>query len=582
MENKTVNILIVDDDPNVRKSFCNILKLKGYNVEITGTGSEGIALAAANFYNLIFVDLNLPDISGIKVIKKISSINEEIIIIMMTAYASLESSIEAIKSGAFSYVIKPININEVLLQMEKALEKQRLSIENKRLVGELKEKNSNLAEASNKLEHLAMHDSLTGLPNRRYFEDYVPQIVAKSKRNEQKLALFVIDVDNFKWINDTFGHDVGDVTLKKISSKLRKNIRTEDIAARIGGDEFAIVLNGIDSYENAVFIAHKILNLFQKPFTLKSETVQVTISIGIAFYPLSADNVEILIKHADLALYKAKSKGKNCVEVYSEEVKKSYSRMSEIEHALQFAVDKKELSLFYQPIVNMATNKILGVEALLRWQNDNLGSVDPIEFIHVAEKKGFINKIGLWVFNEACEQASAWKRCGTGKLFLAVNISPVQLEQEDFTKQISNIIKKYNINPFQLEIELTESAIKNEVNFTSQKFLLFCKQVQLRLSIDDFGTGFSSLSRLAELPVSTLKIDGFFLKNMQKGSKNYNIVKSTIALAKSLSLQAIAECVENKEQADILLKLGCKLAQGFYYYKPMSAKDITPILKKNS
>ena len=357
-------------------------------------------------------------------------------------------------------------------------------------------------EMENKVKHLAMHDSLTKLPNRRYFDNSLLEVASFSKRQGQKFALLIIDVDNFKWINDSFGHDIGDAVLKKLSSLLKNNIRIEDIVARIGGDEFAIILRGIDNYESVIFSAHKILNLFQSPYNFNSVSVQISISVGIAFYPLSTDSVQTLYKHADLALYKAKNKGKNCVEVYSEEVKESYTRMSEIEYALQFAIEKNELSLFYQPIVDMVTNKILGVEALLRWHNDKLGNIDPLKFIYIAEKKGFINKIGLWAFNEACEQASAWKQCGIEKLFLAVNISPIQLEQKDFTSQISKIIEKYNIDPYQIEIELTESALKNEINYVSQQFQVLCKQIHVRLSIDDFGTGFSSLSRLSEFPVT--------------------------------------------------------------------------------
>lgn len=575
-----INILIIDDDTNARNTFGKILKLKGYNADGSKSGAEGIALAAAKFYNLIFIDLKLPDMSGLEVIKKINSINQDTITIMMTAYASLETSIEAIGNGAFSYILKPINIDEVLLLMDKALEKQRLSIENRHLIMELGEKNSQLFKAAHKLKHLAAYDSLTKLPNRRYFEDNIQRVVATSKRHGQKFALLIFDIDNFKWINDTLGHDIGDATLKKLSSLLKKKMRKEDFIARIGGDEFAILLKGFDNYKSVVIVANKILKILKFPINIKSIDIQTSVSIGVAFFPLSSDNVKTLLKQADLAMYKAKSKGKNCVEFFSKEIKESYTRMNEIEYALQFAIEKKELYLCYQPVVNIATGKIAGVEALLRWQSNNLGNVNPIEFIPVAENKGFINKIGLWCLNETCKQGEIWKQQGITDLFLAVNISPAQLEQEDFSKQIANLIETYRIKQLKLEIELTESILRKELNFITKNFLIFLKQIQLRLSIDDFGTGYPPFASLAEIPINTLKINGEFLKNIQKGSSNYNIVNSTITLAKSLSLETIAECVETKEQADILLKFGCELAQGFYYYKPMPAKEVTDILSK--
>lgn len=454
-------------------------------------------------------------------------------------------------------------------KLEEALKKSHM---------ELEEKNLQLFKHANELKYLAAFDILTDLPNRRCFENTLQEVASMSKRHEQKFALIIADIDNFKWINDTLGHDMGDATLKQIALLLKKNLRKEDFVARIGGDEFAIILKGLGNYESVVFVANKILKELQFPIHIKSIDVQTSVSIGVTFYPLSSDNIEILFKQADIAMYKAKSKGKNCIEFFSEEIKKSYSRTNEIEYALQFAIEKKELSLLYQPIVNMTTNKIVGLEALLRWQNDKLGDVNPLEFIPIAENKGFINKIGLWSFNEACNQGKVWKQQGIKDLFLTINISPVQLKQEDFTKQIANIIESYQIKRIALEIELTESILKKELNFIAKDFLIFIKQIQFKLSLDDFGTGYSPLTSLTEIPLNTLKINGDFLKNIQDGSKNYNILNNTITLAKTLSLETIAECVETKEQADILLKLGCELAQGFYYYNPMSIEEITTIL----
>lgn len=460
--------------------------------------------------------------------------------------------------------------------------------EQKKLTKILEEKTKLLLKARNELTRLTSYDPLTGLQNRTLFQWTLSQAIQSANHHHSEFALLLIDIDNFKWINDNFGHDAGDAILKKLASILKEIIHQDDDLARIGSDEFAITLNHIENYGTAISLAHQLLNAFETPIRIDNKIIHLSISIGATIYPLpkqklnemeleKSNPVNLLLKQTDIALYRAKKIGKGTLALFSLKDHVSYAMINEIESALQDAIDKTEFTLLYQPIINIENLEIIGAEALLRWNNPTLGKINPIDFIPIAERNGYIHKIGIWVFNEVCKQASIWKKQGLKNLFIAVNVSPIQLRKSHFTHQMAQITKKYDIDPSQIEIEITESSMKASDNFFSPKFLNFIKDSQIKLSIDDFGTGYSTLSRLAELPVSTLKIDGSFIKHMQHDPKNFNIVKSAIALAQSLSIKAIAECVETKEQAEALLKLNCQLAQGYYYYKPMPVDAMTSL-----
>lgn len=442
----------------------------------------------------------------------------------------------------------------------------------------LQDKTNEIAKVNDELEILATHDVLTGLANRRYFDEMILKTIAFSERYQKKFALMLIDVDAFKWINDTFGHDIGDATLKKLADSLRENVRSDDFVARIGGDEFVIILNEIEDLETVLSIAHNISNSYATPITIKGITIFSSVSVGITFYPSLASDVETLLKQADIAMYRSKSKGKGCVEMYSDEIEESYIRINEIIYALQFAIKNHELSLLYQPIIDLHTKKIVGVEALLRWENQKLGNVPPDNFIPIAERIGAIHEIGLWVFNEVCKQAQIWQQMGLKHLFLAINISPVEFTRDEFTNDLQSIVNGYAIDPRLIEIELTETSVTEENEVISQKIVDFFKHSHFQLSIDDFGTGYSSMTRLSKLPVHTLKIDRSFVNNLTKEDKRYKIVHSTITLAKGMSIKTIAEGVETIDEERLLLELGCQMAQGYYYYVPMMAKDIEVLL----
>jgi diguanylate cyclase (GGDEF)-like protein len=454
---------------------------------------------------------------------------------------------------------------------------------NKLLLSELASAKATLEEKNRELEFIAKHDLLTMLPNRLAFEVELKRISASSRRFKRNFAILFIDLDNFKWINDNYGHDYGDVVLGQVASIVKASIREEDFVARIGGDEFAVILTDLDREESSAIVAEKILNnIIAKPFHVFNEFINITVSLGISSYPSCTDSAKMLVKQADIAMYRAKSLGRNNYCFFSDEINTSFNNINSIRDELQSALKKNELYLNYQPIVNLKDSKIVGLESLLRWKSPKLGLIPPAEFIFLAEETRLIHEIGLWVIEETCKFIKKCKDVGVSNIFFSINLSPRQLEQETFTENLSSVLKKHETNPAQIDLELTESNLSSFLTSSNKNYLLFLKQTHLRLSIDDFGTGYSSLDRLANLPINTLKIDGSFVSKINSDEKSNTIIKGIVALSKSLNMKTIAECVETKEQAEFLLNEGCELAQGFYYYKPMSDKKLLNILKKDS
>jgi diguanylate cyclase (GGDEF)-like protein/PAS domain S-box-containing protein len=434
--------------------------------------------------------------------------------------------------------------------------------------------------AEDRIQYLATHDSLTGLPNRSMFSQLLNHAIQAAQRYQRQFAVLFIDLDRFKIINDTLGHEAGDQLLQEIATRLRQPLRAVDVVARLGGDEFVILIEEVSDSNQVAVVAHKILTSIIKPITLLEQECRITASIGICMYPKDAKDEQSLMKNADIAMYLAKEEGKNNCQFYSEDIQsKSIERLS-IETNLRLALERNELSLHYQAKVDFKTNVITGVEALLRWKNPYLGSVTPTQFIPVAEESGLIIPIGRWVMKTACAQNAAWQKQGLPAICMAINLSLRQLTDDNLIDDIGTALNNSGMAASLLELEVTESMVMhNPARMIS--VLAKIKSLGVRLAIDDFGTGYSSLAQIKHFPIDTLKVDRSFIRNIPKDAEDKAITEAIIAMGKTLSLTVVAEGVETLEQMNFLKEHSCDEMQGFYFSKPTMPEQFADLLRKH-
>jgi len=425
-----------------------------------------------------------------------------------------------------------------------------------------------LKESQEKLDYLAHHDPLTSLPNRLLFNDRLLHAIGRAARVEQQLAVMFIDLDRFKNVNDTLGHHVGDELLKQVAAALGQRLREGDTLARLGGDEFIVLLENVDGSYGAGQVASKMMALFEQPFTVAGHELFVTGSIGISLYPGDGMDANHLVKNADVAMYQAKSRGRNGYQFYSPEMDGEGIERLRMEALLRRAIERNEIFLHYQPQVEIASRRLIGVEALVRWHNPELGLVSPVRFIPMAEDTGFINQIGEWVLFEACRQMLRWDAAGLQVPKMAVNLSVRQVERGAMTPLVAQVLEETGLAPRRLQLEVTESVIMNTGDALA--FVHELHAIGVGLAIDDFGTGYSSLAYLKQLPVDVLKIDRSFIKDIALDSNDEAIAIAIIQLGKSMNLSVIAEGVENEQQAAFLLRHGCTRAQGYLYGRPVA------------
>jgi diguanylate cyclase (GGDEF)-like protein/PAS domain S-box-containing protein len=434
--------------------------------------------------------------------------------------------------------------------------------------------------AEEKIQYQATHDALTGLPNRLMFSQLLNQAIKSARRYKRQFAVLFIDLDRFKIINDTMGHDAGDQLLQEIAARLKQTLRAVDVVARLGGDEFIVLIDEVSDSSHVSTVAHKIITSIIKPLTIMKQECRITASIGISIYPKDAEDEQSLMKNADMAMYLAKEEGKNNYQFYSEDIQsKSLERLS-IEKNLRFALERNELSLHYQAQVDFKTNVIKGVEALLRWQNPYLGSVTPTQFIPVAEESGLIIPIGKWVMRTACAQNVAWQKQGLPPVCMAVNLSLRQLTDDNLIDDIRTALNDSGMTPNLLELEITESMVMhNPVRIIA--VLTKIKTLGVRLAIDDFGTGYSSLAQIKHFPIDTLKVDRSFIRNVPQDVEDKAITEAIIAMGRTLSLTVIAEGVETIEQMNFLKDRSCDEMQGFYFSKPIIPEQFADLLREH-
>ncbi len=432
-----------------------------------------------------------------------------------------------------------------------------------------------------RIQHLAYHDSLTGLPNRGLLQDRLAHSIARAERGGRKVAVLFLDLDNFKNINDTFGHDVGDDLLRLVAKRLGECVRAGDTIARQGGDEFIVLLESLEDGRDASVVAQKILNSLRAAFPLGGAEQHVSGSLGIAVYPDDGHDAQTLMKNADTAMFHGKGIGKNTYQYYTAQMNIAVKRRVTLESALRRAVLQKDFVLHYQPQINLDTGEVVAVEALVRWKSEDSGTVMPGEFIPLAEETGLINEIGEWVLREACRQNREWQDRGLAPRRVAVNLSARQLLDKGFLDSVDRVLKDTGLDPKWLELEITESQVMRQTDGMIQ-LLNRLSEMGLHLAIDDFGTGYSSLSYLKRLPIQTLKIDQSFIRDVTVDPNDAAIVVAIISMAKSLELETIAEGIETGGQLALLRAKGCYLGQGFFFSAPIAAENVAAILRQNN
>ena len=432
------------------------------------------------------------------------------------------------------------------------------------------------------LRYQSLHDSLTGLPNRDFFYQQLTLLLQQRKdKHNQPIALLFIDIDHFKKINETLNHGIGDRLLKEITSRLLDCLNENIFTSRWGGDEFTLILSELKEIENVETIAKTINDSFKKPFYIDNHTVYTSASIGISFYPKDAHNEDTLIRNADTALYRAKELGRNNYQFYLSHLNQEASFLFKLENSLHKALENNQLSIVYQPQVNISTGKIHGVEALLRWYHPDFGEISPSKFIPLAEETGLIIPIGEWVLETVCHQNKMWQNAELPLIKTAVNLSALQFQQDNFTDVVITILEKSQINPQCLELEITESILMQDVK-SANLIINNLLDHGVSFSLDDFGTGYSALGYLKKFPFHTIKIDKSFIKDLNNNKKDLALISAIITLADGFDMTVIAEGIETKAQLDLVKNLGCEIVQGRLLSYPLKAQDFPCFLRNNS
>lgn len=477
-----------------------------------------------------------------------------------TKWTNLTDALIILLVIGFTVRFQALDLRNALKRLEKENEKVRIS------------------EA--KASYLAQYDRLTGLPNRTLCEDRFTQALHNIKRRGGLCALLFIDLDNFKTINDSLGHSVGDDVLKSIADRITDNIRTSDTACRFGGDEFIVILSDLHDPQEAEKISTKLLRALSKPMQLEQHLIETSASIGIVLAPQDGDSFDVSCKNADIAMYQAKTNGKNLCRFFNDTMNTLSKERFELINGLRLALKRKEFRLFYQPKICLATGNWVGSEALIRWQHPERGLLSPIEFIELAEETGLIIDIGKWVLQEACKQCQAWHAEGFEQLEIAVNLSPVQFTRGNLEREVIKALKRAGLDGQFLELELTESLLLGDAEKVRTQ-LNKLRAHGVTFSIDDFGTGYSNLGYLSKFDIESLKIDQSFVRKILDSEQDLNITIAIINFAKSLGLTTVAEGIESQEIRDKLKSLGCDLGQGYFWSKPLRAEHFTQKLSMN-
>lgn len=565
-------ILIIDDDEQVRLLLSRLLSPE--NDCTTVESADGaLELLDERKFDLVISDINMPGSSGLELVPAILRKDADAVVIMVSGQQTIDYAVEAMRVGAFDYITKPIDIDHMEAAAKRALSHRRLLEEKRRYENHLEEM---VRERTAELEHLAYHDRLTGLPNRTLFVDRCSDMLRKSADNGHVACVVLVSLDRFKNINDTLGHTAADQLLTDVSARLQRLGRAGDLVARFEGAEFAMLLDGLSQSAEAENICNLIREVLKDSFAVANQEVYLTASVGIS---LSTDNGNgaSILQNAGAALHRAKTAGGNNHQFYTTDMNASALKRLSLETSLRHAIDNDEFVTFYQPIVDLSSTEIVGLEALVRWQHPEFGLLAPIEFLDLAENTGLIVDISECVLRDACRQTRIWQTDGRDGLRIAVNISARHFMQKDFIDRIVRIVRDSGLSSRCVEVELTESSIMENPEAAAD-ILMELRQLGIAVAIDDFGTGYSSMSYLKRFCVDTLKIDRSFVQGVATDAHDAAMVRAMVTLAHDLELRVVAEGIETASQLTFLNGLKCAEGQGYLFSKPVPVQLLTDIL----
>ncbi|MEQ8957831.1 MAG: EAL domain-containing protein [Coleofasciculus sp. C2-GNP5-27] len=557
-------ILVIEDEELVRENILEFLDAEGLTGIGATNGYKGIDLAKVEKPDLIICDVMMPGLDGYTVLK---TLRQETTFattpfIFLTAKAAKADFRQGMELGADDYLTKPFTRAELLGAIATRFKKQQ-------------QYRSELEQAQDQLNYLMHHDSLTNLPNQLSLREQFKQI--KSTHSQPLMTIMCVGLDRFNQINDDLGHSVGDRLLQAVAQRLVNAVTSEDYVARLSSGQFALILPTTSHKKDAVFVAQTLLDQFSQTFAIDDQEIFVTASIGMALYPRDGRDIEQLLNQGNKAMIQAKQQGGNCHQFYSIALRKGTSDRVALKTSLRYALEREELQVYYQPQLDLKTGKIIGAEALLRWEHPERGLVSPIKFIPLAEETGLILPIGEWVLKTACQQMHHWQKMGYPHLKIAVNLSGRQFQQLDLRHRLVKIFTETGLRPEYLELELTESMLVENTDVAIRR-LQALKALGVEIAIDDFGTGYSSLSYLQQFPFDTLKIDRCFIRNIQDNPSQSAITKAIIEMANTLNLKLVAEGVETEAELAFVVQHHCHKMQGYLFSKPLPAKEFESLL----